>query len=41
MKTTLNLRLFWVVLILFLVFFVSRVVILTEDFTNFMDAIWD
>ena len=36
MKITLNLRLFWAAIILFLAFIVSRLVILTKDFTNFI-----
>tara|TARA_Y100001934_G_scaffold246441_1_gene305480 strand:- start:337 stop:462 length:126 start_codon:yes stop_codon:yes gene_type:complete len=40
MKITLNLRLFWAAIILFLAFIVSRLVILTKDFTNFIDEVW-
>lgn len=41
MKRVLSLRIFWVLLALLLTFFVSRVVLFTEDVSNFIQEVWD
>ncbi len=41
MKRVLSLRIFWVLLALPLTFFVSRVVLFTEDVSNFIQEVWD
>ena len=41
MKRVLNLQTFLVLLVLFLTFFVSRIVIFTEEMTNFIEKIWE
>ncbi len=41
MRRTLQLPVFWILLLLFLAFFVARVVLFTEDVTNLIDEMWD
>ena len=41
MKSTLQLPVFWILLLIFLTFFVARVVLFTEDVTNLIDEMWD
>ena len=41
MKRVLKLRTFWILLVLFLAFFVSRIVLFTEEMTNFILEIWE
>ena len=41
MKHILKLRTFWILLVLFLTFFVSRIVLFTEGMTNFIEEIWE
>ncbi len=41
MKRTLSLRVFWILLILFLIFFVFRIILFTEEMTNFIEKIWE
>ena len=41
MKRALSLRVFWILLILFLIFFVFRIILFTEEMTNFIEKIWE
>ena len=41
MKRVLNLQMFWILLVLLLTFFVSRIVLFTDEMTNFIEEIWE